>query len=61
MNWARRQLGQEILAWQFIIKPNDVIVTPCSVSLAIRKSPNRTGHLIQHWKPLRFKGKHTFN
>ena len=32
-----------------------VIVTPCSVSLAIRQSPSRTGHLNQHWKPPRFK------
>ena len=37
-----------------------VIVTPCSVSLAIRQSPDKTGYLTQHRKPPRFKGKHLF-
>ena len=30
--------------------------TPCSISLAIRHSPDRKGHLTQNWKPPRFKG-----
>ena len=37
---------------------NNVIVTPCSVSLAIRQSPDKTGYLTQHRKPPRFKGIH---
>ena len=35
---------------------NNIIVTPCSDSLAIRQSPSKTGHLTQQWKPPRFKG-----
>ena len=35
---------------------NNVIVTPCPISLAIRQSPSRSGHLTQHRKPPRFKG-----
>ena len=31
---------------------NNVIVTPCSVSLAIRQSPDIIGYLTQHQKPL---------
>ena len=37
---------------------NIVIVTPCSISLAIRQSPYTKGHLTQYRKPLRFKGWH---
>ena len=35
---------------------NNVIVTPCSISFAIRQSPDRKGHFTQHQKPQRFKG-----
>ena len=35
---------------------NNVIVTTCSVSLAIRQIPDKTGYLTQQWKPPRFKG-----
>ena len=33
---------------------HNVIVTPCSVSLATRLSPYTKGYLTQHWKPPRF-------
>ena len=39
---------------------HNVIVTPCSISLAIRHSPRRTGHLTRHRKPPRFKGWHVY-
>ena len=42
--------------YQLILDKNYVIVTPCSVSLAIRQSPYTKGYLTQHWKPPRFKG-----
>ena len=35
-----------------------VIVTPCSISLAIRQSPYTKGHITHHGKPPRIKGKH---
>ena len=34
----------------------NVIVTPCSVSLAIRQRSYTKGYLTHHWKPPRFKG-----
>ena len=42
------------------VKKNNVIITPCSVSLAIRLSPYTNGHLTHHRKHPRFKGQHLF-
>ena len=59
-----RQVTEQVLVYLNTSKNNmscythfrTIPLTPCSVSLAIRQSPYKKGHLTQHQKPPRFKG-----
>ena len=44
------------VCYSIVTVEHNVIVTFCSVSLAIRQSPDTTGYLSQHRKHPRFKG-----